>query len=349
MSSAYVTKSRSKSKTNHQETCPQRLITCPNHCSTKQFKQVNLPKHRFNCPSQGSVQVSRSPHNAASVMGKTIRKDSVHEEERLLEGFDSEVVELQGGHISLQSLVSTTMLLRQQVEELSKAQHQAHEQITSLKQEVGELKRLLKENQEKFQRSSPREPEMVSSSVASGDIILTNELKSVREKCVAETVQTRLKLQTFRYFVGMLPLEFTLRNFAALKKSNGMWHSQPFYSHPAGYRLFFYVYPNGKDDAVGTHMSLYFSLKQGEFDDFLKWPFHGEIILQLLDQTSTEQHATRKIAFDDKTPDNFVSKPEVGKQNGWGTTKFIELKGEGEKHLQNDSLKFCVVKVKVLV
>lgn len=337
-----VTRSRSESQTDLKEICPQRLITCPNQCSTKQFKQVNLHKHQLNCPSQ------HVPSSPSSVVGKTV---SVYEDKRLVE--DLEAFELQkGGHMSVKNVVSTTTLLKQQIEELSNVQHQAQEEITSLKQEVRELKQLLKDKektQEKFQLSSSGESKTVSSSIAPGDNTLTNELKSIRDKCVAETVQTRLNLRTFRCFVGMFPLEFTLRNFAALKKSNEMWSSQPFYSHPSGYRLFFYVYPNGKDDAMGTHLSLYFSLKQGEFDDFLKWPFRGEIILQLLDQTSTEKHVTRKIAFDDKTPDIYVSKPEVSKQNGWGMTKFIELKGEGEKHLQNDSLKFCVLKVKISV
>ena len=40
---------------------------------------------------------------------------------------------------------------------------------------------------------------------------------------------------------------------------------------------------------------------RGEFDDRLKWPFRGDITIQLLNQERDEGHVVRAIQFDDHT------------------------------------------------
>ena len=38
------------------------------------------------------------------------------------------------------------------------------------------------------------------------------------------------------------------------------------------------VYPNGHGEMKGSHMSIFFHMMSGEFDDHLEWPFPGAII-----------------------------------------------------------------------
>jgi hypothetical protein len=62
------------------------------------------------------------------------------------------------------------------------------------------------------------------------------------------------------------------------------WYSPPFYTHPHGYRMCLEVHCNGKNMDKGSHVSLFVNLIQGEYDEQLKWPFCGEVTIQLLNQ-----------------------------------------------------------------
>ena len=43
---------------------------------------------------------------------------------------------------------------------------------------------------------------------------------------------------------------------------------------------------------------------RGEFDSDLKWPFRGDITIQLLNQLEDKEHHTWTIPYTDKTPDD---------------------------------------------
>ena len=43
----------------------------------------------------------------------------------------------------------------------------------------------------------------------------------------------------------------------------------PFYTHPHGYQMCVYVYPNGSANGEGTHVSIFTHMMQGPFDDYL--------------------------------------------------------------------------------
>ena len=83
-----------------------------------------------------------------------------------------------------------------------------------------------------------------------------------------------------------------------------------FYTHPHGYKKFLRVNANGHGDGEGSHISVFVHLMRGEFDDHLKWPFRGDITIQLLNQLEDkkQQHHTETIHFNDKTPDSVASR-----------------------------------------
>jgi len=58
---------------------------------------------------------------------------------------------------------------------------------------------------------------------------------------------------------------------------------------------------------VRAHVSVFVCLTQGEYDDHLKWPFNGDITVQLLDQEGREEHHTVVIHYTDGTPDETAS------------------------------------------
>ena len=84
--------------------------------------------------------------------------------------------------------------------------------------------------------------------------------------------------------------EFTLTEFTKRKQFNNEYYSQPFYSHPNGYKLCLQVYANGSGDGKGTHISIYASLMRGDYDNNLQWPFEGDIVIELLNWRENNNH-----------------------------------------------------------
>ena len=57
-----------------------------------------------------------------------------------------------------------------------------------------------------------------------------------------------------------------------------------FYTHHNGYKVCILVDPNGYGVGEGTHISIFTCLMKGLFDDHLKWPFRGNITIQIVNQ-----------------------------------------------------------------
>ena len=98
----------------------------------------------------------------------------------------------------------------------------------------------------------------------------------------------------------------------------------------------------------------------GEYDDNLKWPFHGEVTVQLLNQIRNVDHYEKQLLQeDDYSCDNFkecFTQVQGGKQHGpgLGYSEFISYEmltysgGKDCQYLMNDCLKFQIEKVVVL-
>ena len=67
--------------------------------------------------------------------------------------------------------------------------------------------------------------------------------------------------------------------------------------------MFLRVYAGGNGDGANTHVSVFFTLMKGEYDNQLEWPFQGEFTIQLLSQNGDENHHTHTVAFGTDTPD----------------------------------------------
>ena len=78
--------------------------------------------------------------------------------------------------------------------------------------------------------------------------------------------------------VSCPPVTFTIDHSSVRKAHNEQWMSPPFYTHYGGYKMCLSLYPNGTQEAYGNHISVFFHMMSGEFDDHLKWPFPGAIV-----------------------------------------------------------------------
>ena len=91
--------------------------------------------------------------------------------------------------------------------------------------------------------------------------------------------------------------EFTITGVSKHMKYDTPYISTPFYTHENGYKLKFDIYLNGKFSGAGTHISIYFHLFKGEYDDNLKWPMNITIQLTILNWCKDDTHITESFSI----------------------------------------------------
>ena len=120
--------------------------------------------------------------------------------------------------------------------------------------------------------------------------VLRKENEALKQKVNKDGMRHDDSLAELQKYVGMLPpIKLTVNEFARRKASNEQWYSSSFYTHLRGYKMCLRVDANGCGDGKGTHVSVYAYLIRGEYDDLLKWPFQGSIVVQLCNQLEDMQ------------------------------------------------------------
>ena len=138
------------------------------------------------------------------------------------------------------------------------------------------------------------------------------------------------------------PVNIIMADFEKHKRSNGQWFSAPFYTHLGGYMMCLKVNANGCGRGEGTHVTVAVCLMRGEFDYLLKWPFRGDVTIQL--KKNDPPHYQRILPLNEKIPnDHVVCKPTKERNTGRGYTQYLshaDLYAGG--YLKDDKLVFCV-------
>ena len=112
------------------------------------------------------------------------------------------------------------------------------------------------------------------------------------------------------------------------------------YICPRGYHMSLGVHPNGNDDAKGTHVSVYASIKNGKYDRELKWPLLADVTFTLLNQLEDTNHYRKTMKFTPK------EKAQVGSE--WGISDFISHSkldydpNSNTQYLKDDTLYFVM-------
>ena len=119
--------------------------------------------------------------------------------------------------------------------------------------------------------------------------------------------------------------------------------SLPFYSARYGYKLCLRLYLRGDGIGKDTHLSLFFVVMKGEFDDVLKWPFMNRINLTLMSPNDDV-----KPIIDSFMPDPLSTsfkKPKTDMNVASGCPMFCKRE-ELHKYTVNDTIYIKVVVVK---
>ena len=105
--------------------------------------------------------------------------------------------------------------------------------------------------------------------------------------------------------------------------------SLPFYTGRYGYKMCLRLYILGDGIGKNTHMSLFFVIMKGEFDNILQWPFTSKVTFKLINQTGNRD------IIDTFQPDPMSSsfqKPKSDMNIASGCPRFVshtELKNGG--------------------
>ena len=155
--------------------------------------------------------------------------------------------------------------------------------------------------------------------------------------------------------VAVVPFRFEIDKFTKKKKHSVEWYSPPFYTHERGYKMCVRIDPNGIMNGKGTHVSAYVYLMRGEYDEDLKWPFKGVVVLRLLNQLHDRGHHEKTVDFLDSVEDCTCNRVTIGNKSmrGQGFSQFIahiSLKldeAQNQLYLKDDCLKFEVAGVEL--
>ena len=182
---------------------------------------------------------------------------------------------------------------------------------------------------------------------------LEDELGGVKDDLSAKHDDVQDLLASFEVQL-QTEMDRKMTDFEKNKTANAEWFSPPFYTHTHGYKMCINVIANGYGDGKGTHVSVYLYLMPGIFDDDLKWPFQGDITIELVNRLNSMSNLPKLVRFS-RTSDPKVVARVTSRDRaaiGWGWHKFIahsELDynaDEQTQYLKHDSLIFRISKVK---
>ena len=192
-------------------------------------------------------------------------------------------------HLPKQLAIGLTGLQNQIDENITDLQKKIQQQITGVQEQL-ERKVIEQHKETEKQSVSGMQAELQE------DVLLTTLLQAGGMQALLQQFkQIPSSLQSVTGFRP--PFEFILTKFSVYKTKgwSGAWYSDPFYSHPGGYKFLLNIDTNGHQDARGTHITAWLSPQPGEHHNELSWPILVIAHLQLLNQRGDHGHVVASL------------------------------------------------------
>ena len=348
------------------DTCPKRQFQCEHCCEIDLYENIT-EIHSLKCPS---FPVACHQHCGENVqrqeMDNHISRDCpLTKVDCAYEGFGCEVRPARkdlSTHIT-ESVADHTAML---AESMRKIKDSARAQSNKLKNNVTELldtvskqktsinslqNKLMVIKRQHFQHMFLGLAVVLAiAAIAIGVVSHRGDVKLLNVSAKLDDIQDSFASLEFQLETE---IDRKMTDFKKTKTANAPWFSPPFYTHTRGYKMYINVYANGYGDGAGTHVSVYLFLMRGIFDDDLKWPFQGDITVELVNQLNPTSILVREIRFSHISDPAVVGRVTSGDRAaiGWGWERFIahsELYNNADKqtqYLKHDSLIFRISKV----
>ena len=242
----------------HWPTCEKYPVSCPNDCWEEKIERQQLKQHlEQTCPLE-LVECE------FSCVGCVVRLQRC-----LMSAHMAET----NAHLSMVAQLSKNVpelkhTVHQQADQIKQQADQIKQQGDQIKQQTDLIKQ--QGDQIKQQEDQIKQQE--------------DQIKQDREQIKQQGDQIK-QLELFvkeQEFVFLNPPVYVIMNgFKEHRNKDDTWYSLPFYSHLGGYKMCLRVDANGTGNGKGTHVSVFVYLMRGNFDDHVKWPFCGNITVQL--------------------------------------------------------------------
>lgn len=343
----------------HWPVCKAYPLSCPNQCTVYAIERQDLDKHLdTECPLK--VVECDFQHAGCEVylpreeMPSHLSECSVHhttllgfQNQRLIEELaekDEEIAKLSSEFtLKLADNKREMNQLRGENSILKFSLSQLESEMTAMfdtfKQSVAELR--------SEQRDQDKKLNFVTQQSQSKMVELNSKIDHAQGSLSAQSFSIQAHL-------GQFPVVFKMTEYEKHRCMNTEWNSPPFHSSLGKYKFCLVVDAAGSGISKG-YLSVFVCLMHGESDDDLRWPFLGEITIQLLNQLGDRNHATGTIRFTEFTPSTFSARMygDGHGTKGWGQQKFIGLEElaynevKTRQYLKDDSLWFRITRVEV--
>ena len=254
-------------------------IDCPNKCECGKIERRNLRKHIAECPLQ-IMECSFEPIGCKPEYPLPRKELTVHTNQDIHQHLILLAKSTLKMHEEFDATVATFKLCQnEELQEMCSLFYSKKEEFTMLEQHIQSLEMELLDLQTRIKTMKQLVSENGAEYTAelSANYSETRDLQNVCHTTLTE-FQTLPIPAPSSDNIFCPPVTFSIDRFSVRKIHNEMWMSPPFYTHTGGYKMCLSVFPNGKEEAEGNHISVYLHMMQGEFDDHLTWPFSGAAI-----------------------------------------------------------------------
>ena len=133
--------------------------------------------------------------------------------------------------------------------------------------------------------------------------------------------------------------EFTITGVSKHMMYNTAYISPSFYTHKKGYKMRLEVYPNGLGDEVGTHVSIYFCLLKGEYDNDLAWPMNIKMKVKILNWCKNDNHIMEICSIFDSHVTDSNKITVSGELPQFCTHSTLLTASEATKYIKDDCIR----------
>ena len=261
------------------------------HCSASEYVRPYELEDCKNSSHSGREQCPISPLIPPSI--ESYMEDCYQYERHLhMQESDHSVVEY--SHLSMMANCRQ-LLTQREIVPVSASDHGVDMAIVMNTQELN-----VQRFQVPLQQQSENEMQGIHNRSASSTmqqledtiVLLNSRVAKLKEKI--QYLNTKLKEHNFRLSLiensnhgGTIIWKITQFNKKKADAENGRstsLFSLPFYSGRHGYKMCLCLYIMGDGIGKGTHLSLFFVVMRGEFDNILQWPFTHKVTFKLINQ-----------------------------------------------------------------
>ena len=186
--------------------------------------------------------------------------------------------------------------VKQQGDKIKQQEDQIKQQGDQIKQQGDQIKQQgdqIKQQADKIKQQADKIKQQGDLIKQQGDLIKQQGdlIKQQGDKMKQQADKIKQQLKQWEFLIEQIrkqlicipdpPVDIVMDELRKHKGTADVWYSPPFYSHLGGYKMCLKVHANGYGDGKGTHVSVFVRLMKGVFDDTLKWPFCGDVTVQL--------------------------------------------------------------------